>query len=52
MSALERIKEAKAKYEEKVAKTLQKMPERKANFVNTSGIPVERVYTPLDSGRF
>jgi methylmalonyl-CoA mutase N-terminal domain/subunit len=48
MSALERIKEAKAKYEEKVSKTLQKMPERKAKFVNTSGIPVERVYTPLD----
>lgn len=48
MSALERIKAAKAKYEEKVAKTLQKMPERKPAFVNTSGIPVERVYTPLD----
>ncbi|AEB08454.1 acyl-CoA mutase large subunit family protein [Desulfobacca acetoxidans] len=48
MSALERIKTAKAKYEEKVAKTLQKMSERKDQFVNTSGIPVERVYTPLD----
>ena len=48
MSALERIQAAKAKYEEKVAKTLQKMPERKPAFVNTSGIPVERVYTPLD----
>ncbi len=48
MSALERIKAAKAKYEEKVAKTLQKMPERRPTFVNTSGIPVERVYTPLD----
>jgi len=45
---LERIKEAKVKYEEKVAKTLQKMPERKSPFVNTSGIPVERAYTPLD----
>ncbi len=45
---LQRIQEAKAKYEEKVAKTLQKMPERKSPFVNTSGIPVERVYTPLD----
>ncbi|MGQ9920138.1 MAG: acyl-CoA mutase large subunit family protein [Desulfobacca sp.] len=48
MSALERIKAARAKYEEKVAKSLQKMPERKPAFVNTSGIPVERVYTPLD----
>lgn len=52
MSALERIQAAKAKYEEKVAKTLQKMPERKPAFVNTSGIPVERVYTPLDQENF
>jgi methylmalonyl-CoA mutase N-terminal domain/subunit len=49
---LERIKEAKAKYDEKVAKALQKMPERKADFVNTSGIPVNRVYTPLDMAEF
>ena len=49
---LERIKEAKAKYDEKVAKALQKMPERKADFLNTSGIPVGRVYTPLDMAEF
>jgi methylmalonyl-CoA mutase N-terminal domain/subunit len=49
---LERIKEAKAKYDEKVAKALQKMPERKPDFVNTSGIPVDRVYTPLDMAEF
>jgi methylmalonyl-CoA mutase, N-terminal domain len=49
---LERIKEAKAKYDEKVAKALQKMPERKADFANTSGIPVNRVYTPLDMTEF
>ena len=49
---LERIKEAKAKYDEKVAKTLTKMPERKADFANTSGIPVNRVYTPLDMAEF
>ncbi len=49
---LERIKEAKAKYDEKVAKALQKMPERKADFANTSGIPVNRVYTPLDMAEF
>src|SRR5574340_1019782 len=48
----ERIKEAKAKYDERVAKVLQKMPERKADFVNTSGIPVNRVYTPLDMAGF
>jgi methylmalonyl-CoA mutase N-terminal domain/subunit len=49
---LEPIKEAKAKYDEKVAKALQKMPERKADFLNTSGIPVNRVYTPLDMAEF
>jgi methylmalonyl-CoA mutase, N-terminal domain len=49
---LERIQEAKAKYDEKVAKALQKMPERKADFANTSGIPVNRVYTPLDMAEF
>ena len=45
---LAQLQEAKAKYDEKVAKVLTKMPERKAEFVNTSGIPMERVYTPLD----
>ncbi len=49
---LERIKEAKAKYDERVSKVLQKMPERKADFANTSGIPVNRVYTPLDMAEF
>ena len=49
---MERIKEAKAKYDERVAKVLQKMPERKADFANTSGIPVNRVYTPLDMEGF
>jgi methylmalonyl-CoA mutase N-terminal domain/subunit len=49
---MERIKEAKAKYDERVAKVLQKMPERKPDFANTSGIPVNRVYTPLDMEGF
>src|SRR5664280_1571114 len=49
---MERIKEAKAKYDERVAKVLQKMPERKADFTNTSGIPINRVYTPLDMEGF
>lgn len=31
-----------------VEKTLVKRPERKEKFFNTSGIPVNRVYTPLD----
>jgi methylmalonyl-CoA mutase N-terminal domain/subunit len=49
---LERLQEAQAKYEERVAKVLQKLPERKAEFVNTSGIPINRVYTPLDMAEF
>jgi len=31
-----------------VEEKLQKRPERKQDFVNTSGIPVKRAYTPLD----
>ena len=46
------LKEAVAKYDEKVAKVLQKIPERKKEFINTSGIPVKRVYTPLDMEGF
>ncbi len=49
---LEEIKTSKAKYDDKVAKVLQKMPERKAEFLNTSGIPINRVYTPLDMADF
>jgi methylmalonyl-CoA mutase N-terminal domain/subunit len=49
---MERLKEAKAKYDERVSKVLQKMPERKADFVNTSGIPIKRAYTPLDMEGF
>jgi methylmalonyl-CoA mutase N-terminal domain/subunit len=49
---LEEIKASKAKYDEKVAKVLQKIPERRAEFVNTSGIPIQRVYTPLDMADF
>ncbi len=31
-----------------VSKTLEKFPERKPEFATTSGIPMERLYTPLD----
>ncbi|MEJ5330986.1 MAG: methylmalonyl-CoA mutase family protein [Desulfobaccales bacterium] len=48
MDDLEKLRELKAQYEAAVAKVLQKMPERRAEFVNSSGIPIERVYTPLD----
>ena len=43
-------REAKA-YEgwaKKVKEGLSKRPERKEDFVNTSGIPIKRLYTPLD----
>jgi len=46
------LQEAQAKYDQTVAKVLQKMPERRPEFVNTSGIPVQRVYTPLDLADF
>ena len=32
----------------KVEANLQRNPERRKDFVNTSGIPIERLYTPLD----
>ncbi len=52
MSDPQKLQEAKAKYDAQVDKVLQKIPERKAEFVNTSGIPVQRVYTPLDMQEF
>ncbi len=48
----QKLQEAKAKYDAQVEKVLKKMPERKAEFVNTSGIPIHRVYTPLDMQEF
>ncbi len=52
MNDPQKLQEAKAKYDAQVEKVLQKIPERKAEFVNTSGIPVKRVYTPLDMQEF
>ena len=48
----QKLNEAKAKYDAQVEKVLKKIPERKADFVNTSGIPVARLYTPLDMQEF
>jgi len=48
MDELQKLRELKAQYEEAVAKVLKKMPERRAEFATASGIPIERVYTPLD----
>ncbi|RTZ89707.1 MAG: methylmalonyl-CoA mutase [Deltaproteobacteria bacterium] len=46
---LETIRSAKEKWEsETVSKTLKRFPERKQNFKTTSGIDMERLYTPLD----
>ncbi|MFZ2089704.1 MAG: methylmalonyl-CoA mutase family protein [Desulfobaccales bacterium] len=52
MDDLQKLQDAKAKYDAQVDKVLKKIPERKAEFVNTSGIPVNRVYTPLDMQEF
>jgi methylmalonyl-CoA mutase, N-terminal domain len=48
----QKLKEAKDKYDAQVDKVLKKIPERRAEFVNTSGIPVARLYTPLDMQEF
>jgi len=44
----ERYQKAKAKYEEVVAKSIAKVPERKSPFMSTSGYEMKRVYTPED----
>ena len=48
--ALEQIKADKEKWEEgPVKKTLSRAPERREVFTSISNIPVERLYTPLDT---
>ncbi len=42
------LPDALNKWSEDVEQKLSKRPERKPEFVNTSGIPIERLYTPLD----
>jgi len=49
---IKEIKEEYRKWSEKIERTLAKSPEQKDDFVNTSGIPVKRVYTPLDTPDF
>lgn len=46
------IKEEYKKWSDKLKGTLVKRPERKADFANTSGIPLKRVCTPLDAADF
>jgi methylmalonyl-CoA mutase N-terminal domain/subunit len=42
------IEERFEKWSENVKTMIGKRPERKEGFVNTSGIPINRLYTPLD----
>jgi methylmalonyl-CoA mutase N-terminal domain/subunit len=44
----ERLVEAFTKWSESEEQKLSKRPERKKEFINTSGIPIKRLYTPLD----
>ena len=45
----EGLGEKYAEWNQDVEENLKKRPERKESFFNTSGIPIERVYTPLDT---
>ena len=45
---LQEVEEGNKCYEEAVAKTLAKNPERKENFTTGGGIPLKRTYTPKD----
>lgn len=45
---MEKISEALKEWEIKTDKILNKAPERKAKFETLSGIPINRLYTPLD----
>lgn len=40
------LKEQYGDWKEKVTQSIQKRPERKAQFTNASDIPIERIYTP------
>jgi methylmalonyl-CoA mutase, N-terminal domain len=49
----DRLKQEKARWEQQtLGPTLNRLPERKPVFKNTSGIEVHRVYTPDDLGDF
>ena len=45
---LEKLRKAFDEWSKSVEKKLAKRPERKPAFINTSGIPIERVYSPLN----
>ncbi len=43
------LKRKNEKWSKEVQQKLEKRPEMKKEFVNTSGIPIKRLYTPLDN---
>ncbi|NVL91762.1 MAG: methylmalonyl-CoA mutase family protein [Desulfobacterales bacterium] len=45
---IEQIKDGYREWSEKLRPKLAKRPERKADFVTASGIPIRRVYTPVE----
>jgi methylmalonyl-CoA mutase, N-terminal domain len=48
-TSIERMEKLLEQWTAKVEDKLQKRPERKPEFINTSGIPLKRLYTPLDT---
>ena len=51
-SRIEGVQEAYEKWSTKVESKLAKRPERKGAFANTSGIPLKRLYTPVEMDDF
>jgi methylmalonyl-CoA mutase N-terminal domain/subunit len=43
------LKRENERWSKEVQKKLEKRPEMKKEFINTSGIPIKRLYTPLDN---
>ena len=46
---IEILRKENERWSEEVQQKLAKRPERKKEFINTSGIPIKRLYTPLDN---
>ena len=46
LESLKRLEAEQKRWEEKVEKTLGKSPERRQEFLTSSGIPIRRLYTP------
>jgi len=46
---IERMEKLFEQWTDKVEEKLRKRPEREQEFINTSGIPLKRLYTPLDT---